>query len=150
MREVVLIDTSVLCHLLDVPNKGGKQAEVIHELKRLQGKGATLVIPLTAVIETGNHVAQNGDGRQRRAAAQRFARLMGQAARGEQPFTLHPLDRDRVLALLDGFTDHATRGVGMGDQTIIDAWTDTCALLPTARVRVWSFDQDLAGYDREP
>lgn len=56
MREIVLLDTSVLCHLLDVPNKGGRQHEVMAELERLQQTGATIVIPLTSVIETGNHV----------------------------------------------------------------------------------------------
>jgi hypothetical protein len=150
MREIVLIDTSVLCHLLDVPHLGGRQREVLDELKRLQERGATLVIPMTAVIETGNHVAQNGDGRQRRQAAQRFTDLVKKAAEGTLPFTLAPLDRDRVLGLLTTFADGAMRGLGMGDQTIIDAWSATCERLPRARVRIWSFDDDLAGFDREP
>lgn len=150
MREIVLLDTSVLCHLLDVPNKGGRQHEVKVELERLQKTGATIVIPLTSVIETGNHVGQNGDGRLRRATAARFVELVRMAAKGHVPFVLQPVDKEHVLAVLPNFVDHAMRGVGMGDQTIINAWHETCERLPAARVRIWSFDQDLACYDRLP
>jgi len=40
--------------------------------------------------------------------------------------------------------------MGLGDQTIIDAWSEICDKLPHCRVRIWSLDSDLAGYDREP
>lgn len=150
MREVVLIDTSVLCNLLQFPFMAERHAEVLTEIERLIAARALLRIPLAAFIEAGNHAAQNGDGDQRRKAAIRFNRLMLQAVRGKQPFELLELDKVRLEGLIEGYPDFAMRGVGLGDQSIIDAFNSVCAQLPHLRVRIWSFDADLAGYDRHP
>ena len=42
----------------------------------------------------------------------------------------------------------AMRGVGLSDLSIIKAWEAACARHPTRRVRIWSLDQHLQGYDR--
>lgn len=150
MREVVLIDSSVLCELLQVPKMCSRHAEVKAEFESLYRAGVTLTVPLAAVVETGNHVAQNGDGTQRRRTADRFATLVGRALRHELPLQLHGLETERLAALLSGYPDHAMRGVGLGDQTILDAWTEICDKLPRCRVRIWSLDADLSGRDRVP
>ncbi len=150
MREVVLIDTSVLCHLLNVPYMGDRHAEVQAEFRRLHEAGAMLTVPLTAVIEVGNHVAQNGDGDQRRKAADRFAKLIRKAVRRELPMQLIGITEARLDALLDSYPDYAMAQIGLGDQTIIDAFNSVCGDLPNHHVRIWSFDGDLAGYDRVP
>ena len=38
----------------------------------------------------------------------------------------------------------------MSDLSIIEAWKAACTRHPNWRVRVWSFDGDLQGYDRHP
>ena len=49
-----------------------------------------------------------------------------------------------------GLSDYAMRGPDMSDLSIIKAWEVACAHHPRRRVRIWSLDQDLQGYDREP
>ena len=55
-----MIDTSVLCEMLQVPGKSNpaRGAEVRAEIDRRWRDGERFVIPITAVIETGNHIAQ--------------------------------------------------------------------------------------------
>ena len=57
-KKVIIIDTSVLCVWLQLPGKetAGKDNSITYELvenyiKEETGKGATLVLPLTSIIE---------------------------------------------------------------------------------------------------
>jgi hypothetical protein len=148
--EVVLVDSSILCEVMKIPGMHAQHEETLDQLRRLHDTGARIVVPLAAVIETGNHVAQNGDGRQRRRCAERFREFVQKAVRQEIPFHLQGIDAARLDDLLKGFPESAMRGVGLGDQTILDAYNEACVKLPTARVRIWSFDRHLAGLDRVP
>ncbi|MFJ8843469.1 hypothetical protein ACIRFF_11250 [Streptomyces cyaneofuscatus] len=71
-RGVEFVDTSILCNLLAVPGKCQDREQVIDELKRKRERRETdLLLPVTAIIETGNHIAQVSDGRARRSYAWR-------------------------------------------------------------------------------
>jgi hypothetical protein len=133
---IAVIDTSILCEFLDVPNLAGM---------------ADLVLPVAAVLETGNHIAQNGDGQRRRACAGRFVDFVRRALAGETPFTATPLpdlaEWRRLLVDFDGF---AMRGVGLGDVSIVDVFEQQRARNPHRRVYVWSLDAHLSGYDSHP
>ena len=65
-QEVIFIDTSILCNIVPVPGFNQDQEEVRAEMKELVEKKAKFVLPITAVIETGNHIAQLPDGDKRR------------------------------------------------------------------------------------
>ena len=56
------------------------------------------------------------------------------------------------IALIDmvDYPDHAMQGAGMGDLSIVKEWERQCDLNRARRVLIWSFDEHLAGYDREP
>ena len=110
-----------------------------------------LLLPMSAILETGNHIGQNGDGRQRRKAAQRFVALIQKAIRGETPFTTTPLfEVEALLEWLEEFPNWAGRGSGLGDLTILGEWERQCALNPAKRVYIWSTDRHLSSYDRRP
>jgi hypothetical protein len=66
----------VLCNLLAIPERDQDRGRVLADLARLE-TSVVLLLPITAVIETGNHVAQIKDGRVRRDCAERFAELVG-------------------------------------------------------------------------
>ena len=66
MTEIVFLDSSVLFNILQVPYKCSDRTEVVAEFKKLSANGATFVFPVTAVIETGNVIAQPADGHDRR------------------------------------------------------------------------------------
>ena len=87
-RPVVFVDTSVLCNLLGVPKKAQHREQITAELVERR-KTSDLVLPITAIIETGNHIAQIGDGYGRRECAQMFARFIEMMIARETPWVLH-------------------------------------------------------------
>ena len=149
MSAVALIDTSVFCSILRVPTKDQHHEEALRELRRLIQERDTLLLPLATIYETGNHVAQNGDGGTRRRVATTFVSQVQQAFSGEAPWTPTPLHApEEFVQWLAEFPDHAMRGVGLGDLSIVKTWETQCMLHPARRVFIWSYDQHLAGYDR--
>ncbi len=96
--SVCLIDSSILCEILRVPTKCGNHEAVYAEMAG-KIKMESLLLPMSAIIETGNHIGQNGDGRQRRSTAQRFLQFVKQAIQGDSPFTPTPLFKDQEALL---------------------------------------------------
>jgi hypothetical protein len=111
----------------------------------------TLLLPMSAIIETGNHIGHLRDGRQRRTWAEIFVQLIQQAIRGESPFTSTPFfESEALLTWLDDFPDWANQGSGLVDLTIKKEFDRQCLLNPMRRVYIWSLDQHLSSYDRQP
>lgn len=153
--SVCLIDTSILCEFLQVPNLCESYAEVEAEMSRKIEGRESLLLPMSTLIETGNHIGQNGDGRQRRSVAQRFVDLVQQAIRGETPFTPTPFFEPEVLLQWIGEfpdwamrTDSKGRGSGLADLTIAKEFERQCALHRMRRVYIWSSDAHLSSFDR--
>ncbi len=67
MREIMIIDTSILCVWLDVPgmetcgpaNNFWDKRKVTEILEAEEEKNTLFVLPLAVIIETGNHIAQS-------------------------------------------------------------------------------------------
>jgi hypothetical protein len=68
-REVVFIDSSILCNLVPVPGRDQDAASVREEMSGRLRARQQFILPITAVIETGNFIAQVADGHARRGAA---------------------------------------------------------------------------------
>ena len=151
MSAICIIDTSVFCNILNVPRRNQRHGEAVAELDVMIRDGYTLLLPLATIYETGNHIAQNGDGGARRRAAEVFVRQVLAAFTGDAPWTptLVPAPDD-FISWLGEFPDQATRGVGLGDLSIIKTWERQCALNHARRVFIWSYDADLRGYDQPP
>lgn len=126
--------------------------DTIAELQALvKQPGTTLLLPVTTIYETGNHIAQNGDGNQRRQAAQRFVAQVQAAFDGSAPWAPTPLQGpDEMSTWLSLFPDFAMQGVGLGDMSIIKTFEQVQQQNPNSRVRIWSYDDDLSGYDYRP
>jgi hypothetical protein len=110
-QRVLFIDTSVLCNLVDVPGRNQHRDRVRAEFAQLIDGGVRFILPVTAVIETGNHIA-NAAG-DRRAAAERLAALLREAARSTAPWQLHAVTWDA------GFLGALLNGDGTG-QPLVD------------------------------
>ncbi|MGQ0615465.1 MAG: hypothetical protein ACT4PW_00490 [Acidimicrobiia bacterium] len=110
--RVTFIDTSVLCELLDVPGKSASGDAQRAELGARLAAGERFVIPITAVVETGNHIAQAKTG-DRRAAARRLIEVLLEAVRGGGRFELHQVAWDEAFLV-------ALAGGDSTDQTFID------------------------------
>lgn len=150
------MDTSVLCDLLDVPGKNQHRQEVHDELRELVAAGIQLVLPIAAVIETGNHIVQIGEGSARRACAERFVKLLRATAGGDLPWVLHAVAWNDVMlnTLCDGtprtgpFIELAAAGMlGTGDLSILVESEMYGRRTAGIKVDVWTYDQRLAAYN---
>lgn len=151
LPPVVLVDTSVLCEILAVPSKSQDPAKYHQQLSQYTAKGATLLLPMATLIETGNHIAQNGHETQRRQIAEAFVKLVAEAlAERAKPFATASFpDHGIVRSWLAVFPDHASRsdrkrkGIGLGDVSILDEYQRQCELNPRRLVCIWCLDHAL-------
>ena len=146
--SICLIDTSVFCNIVDVPGLNQQREEVLSKLKELALDKTTLLLPLVAILETGYHIGHVPDGDRRRQSSQRFVRQVEAALDGTAPWHPTPfVEPNELRGWLAEFPDHAMRGSGLGDFSIIKEWERQCQLNPHRRVFIWTFDEHLSAYD---
>lgn len=151
MATITLVDTSVLCELLQVPGKSStaRGTRLLADLNRRWEAGERLVIPLTAIIETGNHIAQSeGD---RYTLAGRLVRLLRSAGEDGSPW--HVLDlrlgKDFLHSLCAGASSGedlaqlAARKVGAGDVAVLVERDQLKRGSAVREVKVWTLDHGL-------
>ncbi len=159
MHRVLILDTSILCVHLQVPGKETCGAadepwdyeRVREQLEVERGLNATLVLPLAAIIETGNHIAQAAA--QRYETAQRLAEIIRATINMESPWAA--FDQQRILwepeqlrELADQLPEMCSRGVGMGDMSIKQVADYYAAL--ACDVEILTGDRGLRAYAAEP
>ncbi len=151
MGAICLIDTSSFLEILNVPHKASQSELILQKLEEKIKAGESLFLPMATILETGNHIAQNRDGNQRRTCAGKFVNWVTQALEGESPFTpISFLKKEDLQGWLKEFPDEAMRGRGLGDLSIIHDWQKICDQNPSRRVYIWSLDKHLKGYERPP
>lgn len=157
MAEVVFVDTSVLLNLLDVPGKNSHHQQLAGEFKALATGGVTLIIPIAAVIEVGNHIAQLSDGRERRSRATRFTGFLQASLDGTAPWVVSGASWNETFLrrLLDGhgslpgLVELSSEKLGSGDVSILhelDRYRSRSDLPGGLPVRLWTLDRQLASY----
>ena len=155
MRRVTFLDTSVLTELVRVPGKSQRAEDVKREFEDRRRGGDLFVIPTTAIIETGNHIAQaSGD---RRGAAIRLVQLIEAARDNRDPFRVHRVQWDEAFltnlcagsSTSESFVDLAGAGrMGGGDVAILverdrfRATSDASAL----EVSIWTLEAELGAF----
>jgi hypothetical protein len=130
-RKVLIIDTSVLCCLLNVPGKetaGPDNDRWSHEriaqlLADEERIGSTFVLPMATLIETGNHIAQAPG--QRFETAQALAEHLQSAVDASSPWAAFtdqsPLwQNDNLRTLANTWPGLAAQRISIGDATIKD------------------------------
>lgn len=150
--NVHFIDTSVFVEILNVPNMNAHHAEVMDELSSLIADKDVLILPFATIIETRNHIAQNGDGNQRRAAALRFKECLIKTIQNQAPWGYYgeQLTPQDIQTICEGFPDAAMAGEGFGDLSIVRAFERYRDETPAiSRIRIWSLDNHLKAYDEK-
>ena len=158
--SIALIDTSIFLNLLDVPGRNQDYQQVLHDVAEYIELEFELILPLATVVETGNHIAQCGDGGTRRKAAQRFRLSVEGAFNGQAPWQASEFDSpEQILTWLPEFPDMAGRnksttkpneGTSFGDLSIIQKFKRACARHKAREVFIWSLDEDLQSYHHIP
>lgn len=150
--NVHFIDTTVFVEILQVPNKYSQlqHEAVMEELNQMIIGRDTIILPFATIIETGNHIAQNGDGRQKRECAQRFVECIIKTVEGQAPWSYYgkQMTKEDLHDMCNQFCDYAMRGEGFGDLSIIRAYQCYKEQTPAiSRIRIWSLDKHLQAYD---
>jgi len=155
MSSFCLIDTSIFLNYLNVPRCNQDRASVQENYKIYAELECTFFLPMATIIETGNHIAQNGDGTMRRETALRFVKEVKAAFKGEAPWSLTQFPKtEEILLWIDNFPDLAGRnkapdkyeGTSFGDLSIIEEFNKSCQRFPMSEVFIWSLDSDLSRY----
>jgi hypothetical protein len=89
-------------------------------LERIR-KGQRIFLPLTPILETGNHIGQMSEGTRWRRCAESLRDLVRKAREAPSTVPFSPLGdwlgKD-VEDFLDAFPDWVGKGIGLGDLTI--------------------------------
>jgi hypothetical protein len=158
MSSVCLIDTSIFLNLLNVPNCNESKEKVVEDYNTFVDAGCIFLLPMATILETGNHIAQNGDGNIRRSTAQRFVDAVKAAFSNEAPWspTIFPT-QEEILSWINEFPDYAGKskapnkpqGTSFGDLSIIQEFHKVCSRFPMREVFIWSLDSDLQRYEQK-
>jgi len=146
--------------LLNVPGLNQAAGQVGSDFLEYADNNCTFILPMATILETGNHVAQNGDGRLRRQTAERFCDAVRAAFADEPPYRLSEFPSTReVLDWLAEFpgkagqNKSATRtgeGTSFGDLSIIKEYERCLERFPMSELFIWSLDSDLEAYHYLP
>jgi hypothetical protein len=159
MSSICLIDTSVFVIILDVPNRNQDRTSVLKDFKTYAEAGCNFILPMTTILETGNHIAQNGDGTIRRKTAIHFVEQVTAAFNGKAPWSPSQFpDIAEILLWIDRFPDLAGQnkvtdkqeGTSFGDLSIIEEFEKSCKRFQMSEVFIWSTDSDLKNYHQSP
>lgn len=142
-----------------MPNRNDKREEVLQSFKEYVELGATFILPMATIVETGNHIAQNGDGGTRRRVAETFCAQVEAALTDEAPYKISNFPKPtEVLGWLNKFPDAAgqnkaptkpNEGTSFGDLSIIEEFNQSVAKYSMSEVFIWSLDGDLSSYHQQ-
>ncbi|WP_348303886.1 hypothetical protein [Methanothrix sp.] len=150
MAAICLIDTTVFMEILNVPGKASDHKEAIRVLRSKIDNRETLFLPMATILESGNHIAQIRNGKERRSSAENFVYYVQKALDGCSPFKpLSFLAPEQMQLWLKDFPESAMRGRGLGDLSIIHDFHGQCSRNPHLRVYIWSLDVHLSSLKQE-
>jgi hypothetical protein len=94
MRQLQLLDTSVVVELLQVPGEGSRYASTVAEFDKRSIPPIELQMPVATIVEAGAHVGRIVDGYERRSCAGRFMTMVQNTVTRVAPWSFTPLDWD--------------------------------------------------------
>lgn len=156
MRTICIIDTSIFLNILNVPSRNQQVTEVVQSFKDFVELGCTFILPMATIIETGNHIAQNGNGTIRRETSKRFCDAIRGAFDGVTPWQPSEFPSSKeIMSWLDEYPDNAGRnksstrtseGTSFGDLSIIKEFDKCVIKFKSSEIFIWSLDEDLISY----
>ena len=140
--NVRFIDTSIVMNLLEIPNMCAEAAVVKDEFKTAVEAEETMILPMSTIIESGNHIAHIADGTIRRTKAMEFQTFLRKTAKDEAPWKLYGLEmrKEDLLALANDFPEYALNlEMGIGDMSIIRFYERYKKEVPAiGHIMIWS------------
>ena len=151
-KTVVFVDSSVLMRLIGMDGDAAAR-EIAEQLNERIAAGQQFVIPVTAIVEVGNRVAQQSSNR--RKLAERLQEVLRAAHDADPPWIIRAvtLDQQFIQELLDGnstgsdlVTLIGDGRLGTGDVALLVERDQFLRETAYVRAEVWSLDQELTAY----
>ncbi len=128
MKKVLIFDTDILCVYFQIPkfddcgprsNLWTKQ-EIDQLIAKEEQAKTIFVLPLAAIIETGNHITKSQN---RYVIAQKFAELMKKVANAQDPWAAFTeqanfWEPEALKQLADEWSKKVSENLSMGDISI--------------------------------
>ncbi len=151
MKAVAIVDTSIFCNVLNIPNMNSERHQVMKDFDKFIQEDTSFLLPMAVIYETGNHIAQLSDGGHRHIFAKLFTKQVRKAINGEAPWQVMQLpNMEEVGEWLSDFPEKVKEGAGIADLSIIKEWDKMVKKIPSCRIFIWSLDRHLQGYDHSP
>lgn len=160
MKKVVILDTSMFCVWLQVPNYETcgttddvwDYARVNQKITEEINNQSTLVLPLAAIIETGNFISHI-KGNLRYEKANELCRILISTVHNEEPWVAFSeqselWNDENVLELATQWASLAEQGISIADTTIIKVAQYYAAL--GWSVEILTGDGGLSAYQSSP
>ncbi|MBG1265418.1 hypothetical protein [Nostoc sp. WHI] len=159
MRNVLIIDTSILCVYLGVPGKETcgsdndkwDQKRVKARFQEEEKQSAMFILPLATIIETGNHIAQANS--RRYEIAQAFADILVKVADGVIPWEIFTTqvgelwNSEQLKQLAAEWPTLASGKISIGDATIKSVAEYYAKASKTYQVEIFTGDGGLKAYE---
>lgn len=147
VKKYILIDTSVLLEILNVPDRASNHDDFRAQFEEKIKAGCSFFIPLATILETGNHISQKGDGRQKYECARKFVILIEKSLAGITPFkVLQFFTQNDLREWLQEFPNSAKRGESFGDLSIQKDLFRLHEISPREDISIWTLDGHLKSY----
>ncbi len=151
MSDTFLIDTSIYLNILAIPGKCQERKEVLADLELYMTQGASFLLPIATIWETGRHIAHLKDGSSRYRLARQFVGDVQQALAGKAPYdTTYMPGPEEFRTWLPDFPDMAKAGLSLADHSIVRECLRLRAKTANKHppVWIWSLDEHLAAYGK--
>lgn len=156
MNKALILDTSIICVWLKVPKMetcGPTGNMWTHEVVKEKidaeiDAGATLILPLASIIETGNHIAQaKGD---KHDIVNSFVEHINGALDGNKPWAAFTepsklIGKDALKQTLEQWKSTALSGQSLGDALIVEVAKYYAAY--NIPVEIFTGDEGLKAYE---
>ncbi len=159
MKKVLIFDTGILCIYFKIPkfesyspsSDRWTKARIDQLIADEEKAKTTFVLPLAAIIETGNHITQALGNRY--AIAKEFSQLMKKVANAQDPWAAFTeqekfWEPEALKELADEWSKKAMENLSMGDISI-KAIADYYAKMGY-QVEILTGDQGLKSYQPTP
>ena len=147
--NIRFVDTSIMTNILNIPSRNEKREEILRVFDSLDPSVDFLILPVSTIIETGNHIAHIDDGRTRRDVATRFSRILKNIINEVIPWKLYgtKLEVSDIDWIASEFPDYSLSETGIGDLCIIRQYSIYKESFPgIGKIMIWSVDNHLSSY----
>ena len=151
--NVRFIDTSIIMNLLEIPDRCQESEKIKKEFEQVLTNKDVLILPVSTIIESGNHIAHINNGYLRREKANQFKTLLESTANETAPWQLYgtELKKEDLLFIAENFPEKALHyEMGIGDLSVIRFYENYKKTVPAiGRIMIWSTDSHLQPYSED-